>query len=173
MSNPDRDSNVLASLEGLRPMMNASVVQVLRELKAREKKVNPGAVFPDCFEKALLYATRFAGVIGSPEQALGDAVNSLENALERAELTLRTEDGTEVRETLHAMECVALANLNPGSVEAARELIPTLVRFTEDSVEDVLSIIRREGLKMGGFGGAVGGGAGGRGGDNGEGGSEE
>ena len=153
----DQDVNVAASIDGIRPIMNASVVQVLRELKAREKKTNPAAVLPDCFEKALLYASRFSGAIATPEQSVGDSVSSLENALERAEVTLRTEDGSEVREKLNPYEMVALANLNPSTVEEARELIPTLNRATEDSLEEILATIRREGLKVGGFGGTLGG----------------
>ena len=44
-------------------------------------------------------------------------------------------------------QVVVLANLNPATVNAARGLVPSLSRFDDDEVADVLTLLRRSSTK--------------------------
>lgn len=55
--------------------------------------------------------------------------------------TREDDDGLFVTERLHAWEVVSLANLNPGSVEEALAIIPSLARFREDDVSKALETL--------------------------------
>ena len=147
-------------------LMNASVVHLLSSLKADAvKRADPHAQHP-AFEKALAYATRFSGAIGAPEQAaFVGMVGELEDALAQAQLALKTEDGSDAREGLLPYESAALANLNPPTTDAARQLVPTLDRFTDEGLLDLLKTIKRVSMRLSGFGGAGEGGGGGGGGE--------
>lgn len=156
------DANVPKTLSSARLLMNASVVQILSELKKEAKRSDPNAQQLDVFEKALTYATRFSGAISAPEQAsFTGMVGELEDALQKAQLTLRTEDGSDSREGLSPYECSTLANLNPPTPDAARQLLPTLERFTEDSLQELLKAVKRVALSGFGGGGSEGAGEGG------------
>ena len=48
-----------------------------------------------------------------------------------------------------------LANLNPATVAAARGLVPSLSRFSDDEVYDVLALLRRSSTKLGGAVGMI------------------
>lgn len=67
-------------------------------------------------------------------------------------------------------QIVALSNLNPASKEAARALVPKMDAFTDDEINEMLTVLRRATSKFGvpgdegaggGGGGAAGGGGGG------------
>jgi hypothetical protein len=60
---------------------------------------------------------------------------------------------------------VSLANLNPGTVAAARSLIPSLAPYSDEEVGEMLSVLRRASAKYTGRDAALGApGAGGAGG---------
>lgn len=52
---------------------------------------------------------------------------------------------------LSLLQIVSLSNLNPGSVAAARSLIPSLIVFTDDEVGEMLSALRRSSAKYSGL----------------------
>ena len=161
---PPMDANAPKTHAQAGVLMNASVVHLLASLKADAKRTDPSAQHP-AFEKALAYASRFSGAISAPEQAaFVGMVGELEDALAQAQLVLRTEDGSDAREGLLPYESAALANLNPASPDAARQLVPTLERFTDESILDLLRAIKRVSMRLSGFGGEGGGGGGGGGG---------
>ena len=149
------DANAPKTHQDAQCLMNASVVQLLAGLKADAKKTDPNALHP-VFEKALAYASRFSGAIGAPEQAaFVGMVGELEDTLQQAQLALKTEDGSDAREGLLPYESATLANLNPPTPDAARQLVPTLERFTDESILDLLKAIKRVSMRLSGFGGGA------------------
>ena len=92
------------------------------------------------FEKALQHATRFCGAVGTKDF---NAIDALQESLMTTELlTTIADDGTELKDRLAQYEVVVLMNLNPSSVSAAKSLIPSLNRFADDAIEEVVKILR-------------------------------
>ena len=54
-----------------------------------------------------------------------------------------------VKVALHPYQVVALANLNPSTVGAARSLIPSLAAFGDDEIAQALLLLRRASAKFG------------------------
>lgn len=100
-------------------------------------------LFYRIFEKSLAYATQFSGAVPVSDAA---TIDSLFDALHALELvTSVTDEGVEIKEPLHEYESIALANLFPSSVAAAKSLIPSLQRFADEALEEALKILRAAG----------------------------
>ncbi len=69
-------------------------------------------------------------------------MDDLFNQLTLTEFVKQNEDGSEVRVALHKYEGVALINLNPPTNAAAKSLIPSLERFTDEELEQLLKTLR-------------------------------
>ena len=103
----------------------------------------PSLPLPSAFEKSLAYTTRFCGA--APVSSAG-GIDTLFSSLHAAELvTSVTDDGMEVKERLHEYECVALSNLFPSTVTAAKGLIPSLQRFADEALEEAIKLLRAAG----------------------------
>lgn len=94
-------------------------------------------------DSALEYARRFKGAVQVDTPAVIDEVFASLSALEfqRDE----TEGGPPPPDPprLVEYEKVALANLNPGTVAAAKSLVPSLERLLDSEVETALVVLRR------------------------------
>ena len=173
MDHVDVDVNIIDSLTawGGRPLSNAAVQLLLR----LQKDKDPAAPQSECFERTLAYATRFPGAVPAPtleaEDALLDKLAHMELALQGGGGGMGGGDeggggggggggegegegagGGEARQALHHFEVVALMNLNPDSVAAARNLLPSLERFSNEALEDVVAALRKS-VASSGFGG--------------------
>ena len=158
----DVDVNIIDSLTawGGRPLSNAAVQLLLRSQKDKD----PSAQQSECFERTLAYVARFPGAIPAPtleaEDALLDKLAHAELALQggggggmgegekggAAEGGAGGEGGVaggEARQALHHFEVGALMNLNPDSVAAARNLLPSLERFSTEALEEVVAALRK------------------------------
>ena len=78
------------------------------------------------------------------------------------------EDEAAWQRPLHSFEVVALTNLSPPTVAAAKSLVPSLEKFRDDDVEMAVALLRKSAARAGGAGeegeGGDGGGGGGGGG---------
>lgn len=70
------------------------------------------------------------------------AFDDLFKSLTSTEFVKQTEDGREERVVLHTYEGVAIINLNPATPAAAKSLIPSLERFSDDEIETLLKVTR-------------------------------
>jgi hypothetical protein len=107
----------------------------------------PTSAFFRIFEKSLAYATQFSGAVPASDAASIDALFEALHAMEL--VTSVTDEGVEIKEPLHGYESVALANLFPSSVAAAKSLIPSLQRFADEALEEALKILRAAGSMAG------------------------
>lgn len=109
------------------------------------------------FAAALEYAQTFGGVVaGASPAAVDDLIFNLRN------VQFDHEDGAGgiTKVALHEYEVVALCNLNPAGTAAAKALLPSLERFAEDEVGEILTLLRKAHTRAG-VAAALGGGAGG------------
>jgi hypothetical protein len=168
----DVDVNIIDSLTawGGRPLSNAAVQLLLRSQKDKD----PAAPQSESFERTFAYVSRFPGAIPSPTL---ESEGALLDKLAHAELALQGgggggmgggeeggdegggggegegAGGDETRQALHQFEVVALMNLNPDSVAAARNLLPSLERFSNEALEEVVAALRKS-VASSGFGAA-------------------
>lgn len=111
------------------------------------------------YAKALSYAQAHMGAVHLRDAAAIDDLFSSLRGLEWERVNEETGEAGTAR--LHEYQIVALSNLNPGSVAAARSLIPSLIVFSDDEVGEMLSALRRSSAKYSGLD-AAGGGEGGQ-----------
>ena len=52
------------------------------------------------------------------------------------------------RRCVFDLQVVVLANLNPSTTEAARALVPSISRFSDDEIAECLSLLRRSSTKF-------------------------
>ena len=60
----------------------------------------------------------------------------------------RATEGKESELGLEEFEIAIISNLNPEEVEEATALIPSLARFTESEIEEMLAIVARTSARM-------------------------
>lgn len=127
--------------------------------------IPPPFLSPTCrvFAKAAEYATKFGGIVEASEFALVDEVYAQLSSMQFQRPG--EAEGTVTNISIHQYEMVALANLNPASVAAARSVIPSLERFADAEIEEMLALLRRASAKYsagaaGGMAGAEGAGMG-------------
>lgn len=107
---------------------------------------------PEVFSKARAYAGRFIGAVDISDVA---AIDELFHALRALEFPREgggaggdeEEAGGEPVQPhtvkLHEYQILAISNLNPPSVAAARALIPKLDGFSDDEINEILTTLRR------------------------------
>ncbi len=103
------------------------------------------------FEKAGAYCEKFGGALRMSGPEAIDELSGGLSALEfpRAEMD---EDGQEKRLKLASYEIVALINLNPGTASAAKSLIPSLEKLTDEEIEnDIIRLLRRSSARYTGY----------------------
>lgn len=98
------------------------------------------------FDQALQYAKKFKGAVKIQDPT---AIDEILASLSALEFPRTQDDGSENRLRLHQYELTALTNLNPGTVTAAKSLIPSLDKFQDEEVEEMLKILRRASAKYG------------------------
>ncbi len=108
-----------------------------------------GKWMPDVFEKSLEYSKRFGGAVQTEDVT---AIDELFHALQNIDFVRARDDGGEDRLKLHGYEIVALVNLNPGSTAAAKGLVPSLERLTDEELDEVLKLLRRSSARFTGLG---------------------
>uniref|UniRef100_A0A7S1V4N2 RNA polymerase Rpb4/RPC9 core domain-containing protein n=1 Tax=Grammatophora oceanica TaxID=210454 RepID=A0A7S1V4N2_9STRA len=121
-------------------LSNAQVAIILqasaRSAENRDEELN------EVYRKTQKYVERF-NTMTNPEKEHQELVDELDN-LQEALTTFRkeTDDGEEM--DLHAFEVAALMNLvaTDTSVEEAVSLIPSLSRFPEAAIDEILDLIR-------------------------------
>eukprot|EP01138_Halocafeteria_seosinensis_P007450 gb/GECG01007615.1/.p1 GENE.gb/GECG01007615.1/~~gb/GECG01007615.1/.p1 ORF type:complete len:186 (+),score=44.68 gb/GECG01007615.1/:1-558(+) len=97
--------------------------------------------FSDAFQQSLEYCRRFGG---NAEMRTADSTDELRNSLQSLEFRRTDNEGREERkEGLHPYELASLCNLNPGSVEEAKSLIPSLERFTDEDVQAAVEVLKK------------------------------
>lgn len=87
--------------------------------------------------KSLKYAQTFPGAVGSAAHS-AEAAGVVTRAL--ADFAFIDEEGNEKK--LSKYEVVALANLNPDKAREAMVHVPSLSRFEEKEVEEIVSTLR-------------------------------
>jgi len=106
----------------------------------------------DVYKKTQKYVERF-NTMKNPEKEHQELVDELDN-LQGALTTFRkeTEDGEEME--LHGFEVAALMNLVQidTMVEEAASLIPSLSRFPESAVDEILDLIRNTMIRIVSYG---------------------
>jgi len=120
-----------------------SNAQVAVYLQANAKSaVNRDEELHEVYRKTLKYVDRFNSMT-NPEKENQELIDELDN-LQDALTTFRkeTDDGDEI--SLHISEVAALMNLvaTDTQVEEAIALIPSLSRFPEASIDEILDLIR-------------------------------
>jgi hypothetical protein len=128
---------------------NATVAILLEEVKRKSvedqhSKNAPETVLSPAFESALAYAMRFRGAVQINDPAAIDEVIASLGALQ---FSRPLDDGGVEQLRMHLYEQVALTNLNPATVAAAKSLIPSLEKFSDDEVEEALKVLRRASSK--------------------------
>lgn len=112
---------------------------------------DPGAVVVDCraFEKSLKYTQKFGGALQTQQP---EAIDELFEGLGALEFLRETDDGDVKRLKLQSYEIVALTNLNPSTAAAAKSLIPSLEKLTDEELEsEVLKLLRRSSARYTGL----------------------
>lgn len=125
---------------------NSHVSLLLAEIAAKRYGGSGGGAEgrppPEVFTKAREYATRFVGAVEVTDVAAIDELFSSLRALEWArEGSAAGAAAPPAR--LHEYQILAFSNLNPGSVAAARALIPKLEPFSDEEIAEVLTLLRR------------------------------
>jgi hypothetical protein len=95
------------------------------------------------FEKAAKYCEKFGGAL---QTSGAQAIDELSEGLSALEFVRpgAVEEAEDKRLKLEPYEIVALINLNPNSAAAAKSLIPSLEKLTDDEVDnDILRLLRR------------------------------
>jgi len=121
-------------------LSNAQVAIILQA--SARSAVNRDEELNEVYRKTHKYVDRF-NTMTNPEKEHQELVDELDN-LQEALTTFRkeTDDGEEME--LHAFEVAALMNLvaTDMAVEEAVSLIPSLSRFPEAAVDEILDLIR-------------------------------
>ena len=126
-----------------------SNAQVAVYLKATEQQsIERDEELHDVYKKALKYADRF-NTMDNPEKDHKELVDELDN-LQEALTTFRkeTDEGDELE--LHSAEVASLMNLvaTDTLVEEAVALIPSLARFPEAAVDEILDLVRNTMIRI-------------------------
>ena len=126
-----------------------SNAQVAVYLKATEDRANErDEELHDVYKKAMKYANRF-NTMSNPEKNSQELVDELDN-LQEALTSFRkeTDEGEELE--LHQAEVAALMNLvaTDTLVEEAVALIPSLARFAEAAVDEILDLVRNTMIRI-------------------------
>ena len=124
---------------------NSHVSLLLAEIAAQRYGSGSGADArppPEVFAKAREYATRFVGAVEVTDVAAIDELFTALRALEWAREG-STAGAAAPPARLHDYQILAFSNLNPGSVAAARALIPKLEPFSDEEIAEVLTLLRR------------------------------
>lgn len=124
--------------------MSVALLARVHEARPLTVACPPAVVASRAFESALLYAKKFKGAVQIQDPAAIDEVFASLTALEFPRVK---DDGSEERLRLHQFELTALTNLNPGTVAAAKSLVPSLEKFQDDEVEEMLKLLRRASAK--------------------------
>lgn len=127
-------------------LSNAQVAVIL-QVSARSA-VNRDEELNDVYRKTQKYVDRF-NTMTNPEKEHQELVDELDN-LQDALTTFRkeTEDGDDME--LHGFEVAALMNLvaTDTMVEEAIALIPSLSRFPEAAIDEILDLIRNTMIRI-------------------------
>jgi len=122
-------------------ILSNAQVAVYLQANARSA-VNRDEELHEVYRKTLKYVDRFNSMT-NPEKENQELIDELDN-LQDALTTFRkeTDDGEEM--VLHISEVAALMNLvaTDTQVEEAMALIPSLSRFPEASIDEILDLIR-------------------------------
>jgi len=145
----EEDVNTLsfgADFDGAVFLPNSSIALLLQ--KIAEKKYGERAP-PEVFAKAKTYASAFGGAVELTDVAAIDELYTSLRSLEFVRESLDAESGEPVvtKVKLHEYQLVALSNLNPSSIAAARCLIPSLDSFSDDELSECLTLLRRASAK--------------------------
>eukprot|EP00580_Thalassiosira_gravida_P002589 CAMPEP_0201607564 /NCGR_PEP_ID=MMETSP0492-20130828/6627_1 /ASSEMBLY_ACC=CAM_ASM_000837 /TAXON_ID=420259 /ORGANISM="Thalassiosira gravida, Strain GMp14c1" /LENGTH=202 /DNA_ID=CAMNT_0048072173 /DNA_START=20 /DNA_END=628 /DNA_ORIENTATION=- len=131
-------------------LSNAQVAVIL-QMSAQNALVRDEELH-DVYKKTQKYVERF-NTMKNPEKEHQELVDELDN-LQGALTTFRkeTEDGEEME--LHGFEVAALMNLVQidTMVEEAASLIPSLSRFPESAVDEILDLIRNTMIRIVSYG---------------------
>ncbi|KAL7534610.1 hypothetical protein ACHAXR_005991 [Thalassiosira sp. AJA248-18] len=131
-------------------LSNAQVAVIL-QMSAQNALVRDEELH-DVYKKTQKYVERF-NTMKNPEKEHQELVDELDN-LQGALTTFRkeTEDGEEME--LHGFEVAALMNLvaTDTMVEEAVALIPSLSRFPESAVDEILDLIRSTMIRIVSYG---------------------
>mmetsp|Transcript_9181 Transcript_9181/g.19670 ORF Transcript_9181/g.19670 Transcript_9181/m.19670 type:complete len:200 (-) Transcript_9181:156-755(-) len=126
--------------EDIHILSNAQVAVILQV--SAKSAVNRDEELNDVYRRTQKYVERF-NTMTNPEKEHQELVDELDN-LQDALTTFRkeTEDGREME--LHGSEVAALMNLvaTDTMVEEAVALIPSLSRFPEAAIDEILDLIR-------------------------------
>lgn len=129
-----------AEFEDIQILSNAQVAVYLQANAA--SAVNRDEELHEVYRKTLKYVDRFNSMM-NPEKENQELIDELDN-LQDALTTFRkeTDDGEEM--VLHISEVAALMNLvaTDTQVEEAMALIPSLSRFPEAAIDEILDLIR-------------------------------
>ncbi|OQR90938.1 hypothetical protein THRCLA_09145 [Thraustotheca clavata] len=128
-------------------LSNAEVAVILEKQKSDYESQEK--TLTSVFQKTYSYVQRFSGTKDPVSNQA--SVTELREALITYEFTREAPDDPsktiEIR--LEEFEIACLSNLNPEEPEEAMALIPSLQkRFTEDDIEEILSIIARTTARM-------------------------
>ena len=133
-------------------LSNAQVAVIL-QISAQHALIRDEEL-DDVYKKTQKYVERFNNM-KNPEKDNQELVSELDN-LKRALDTFRKEkeDGEEM--ALHGFEVAALMNLvaTDTMVEEAQALIPSLSRFPESAVDEILDLIRSTMIRIVSYGGS-------------------
>ena len=127
--------------EDIHVLSNAQVAVILQV--SAHTAVNRDEELNEVYRKTQKYVNRF-NTMTNPEKEHQELVEELDN-LQDALTTFRTEADDENEELeLHGAEVAALMNLvaTDTMVEEAVALIPSLSRFPETAIDDILDLIR-------------------------------
>jgi RNA polymerase Rpb4 len=120
----------------------AVILDAVQQTKYSSKGLRP----PEVYAKALAYAKANTGAIKSNDPHLIDDLFFALRALS-FERSVNVDDSSKKLIKLHEYEVTSLVNLSPSSISAARSLIPSLERFTDDEVNEILTTLRRSTAK--------------------------
>lgn len=129
----------LGEFAGDRCLSNAEVAIVLAATE--QKKIQSGKELSTVFKKTLDYVNRFAQIKDPVRNRA--AVETLRAELEAKMFVGINVDGAEETRKLENFEIAALCNLVPSAWEEATTLIPSLERFLEDEVAEILAIVAK------------------------------
>mmetsp|Transcript_26121 Transcript_26121/g.38643 ORF Transcript_26121/g.38643 Transcript_26121/m.38643 type:complete len:158 (-) Transcript_26121:134-607(-) len=129
-----------SEFEDIHILSNAQVAIIL-QASARQA-VNRDEELNEVYRKTQKYVDRF-NTMTNPEKEHQELVDELDN-LQEALTTFRKETDEGIEMELHSFETSALMNLvaTDMSVEEAVSLVPSLSRFPEAAVDEILDLIR-------------------------------
>lgn len=122
-------------------LTNSEVYIDIRKEKEREMTTGEKTIFTESNSKTFNYVDRMKK--GVPSDVQDQTASDLRNYLEKLRIEYVDDKGKRAIKSLHQFEIASFINLSPQDYEEATALIPSLRKFTEEEINDIINEISK------------------------------